>query len=124
MQLEITGKLIQVLPTQTGATKSGNKWEKGGFVLETDDRFPKKVCCTVWKDMLAKMNDFKVGDSLKASIDIESREFNGRWYTDVRAWKLDVLNSASTGASDPQRDYNTSQEAYNSSPEPVDDLPF
>lgn len=124
MQLEITGKLIQVLPIQSGEARNGNKWEKGGIVIETDDRFPKKVCCTIWKDQLAKINEFKVGDSLKASIDIESREYNSRWYTDVRAWKLEVLNSASSGGGDPQPNYNTSQEAYNPAQDSVDDLPF
>lgn len=124
MSLEITGKLIQKLPVQTGEGKNG-PWSKGGFVLETGDRFPKKVCCVVWGDQISQINAMQEGTSVKASVDIESREYNGRWYTDVRAWRLE--NAAGTGnggTTDRMPDYNTSQEVFNPSPESPDDLPF
>lgn len=126
MALEITGKLLQVLPVQTGEGKNGT-WSKGGFVLEAGDRYPKKVCCTVWGEQIAQINNFKSGDMVKASIDVESREYNGRWYTDIRAWRIDKpgmgTESGNVATGDKMPDYNTSQEVFNPSPA-SDDLPF
>jgi hypothetical protein len=87
MAIEITGKVLQLLEVQTGEGRNG-PWQKGGFVMEVGDRFPKKVCLQVWGDMLGQVNALKVGESVKAFVDIESREYNGRWYTDIRPCKL------------------------------------
>jgi hypothetical protein len=123
MSVEITGKLIQKLPVQTGEGKNGS-WSKGGFVLETGDRYPKKVCCVVWGDQISQINGLPEGTSVKASVDIESREYNGRWYTDVRAWRIESDANAGSSTADRMPDYNTSQEVFNPSPESPDDLPF
>lgn len=84
--MEISGKIIQVLEEQNGQSAKGG-WRKQQYILETDGQYPKKVCFMVWGD---KIDDFAIqnGQELEVSIDIESREFNGRWYTDVRAWKV------------------------------------
>lgn len=73
MAIEITGKVLQILEVQTGEGKNG-PWQKGGFVMEVGDRFPKKVCCQVWSEMLEQVNALKEGETVKAYIDIESRE--------------------------------------------------
>lgn len=85
--MEITGKLQQILPEQRGSGKNGGEWIKQGFVIETGDAYPKKVCITVWGDKI-DLKSFAMGEKVVASIDIESREFNGKWYTDVKAWKV------------------------------------
>lgn len=85
--MEITGKFQQLLPEQRGASKNGGEWVKQSFVLESGDSYPKKVCISVWGDKI-DLKSFTLGETVTASIDIESREFNGRWYTDVKAWKL------------------------------------
>lgn len=84
--MDISGKIIQVLPPQTGQGKNGT-WKKQEFILETGDNYPKKVCIAVWGDKI-DLNSFKSGDAVDVSFDVESREFNGRWYTDVKAWKV------------------------------------
>ena len=84
--MEISGKLIQFLPLQTGQGKNGT-WKKQEFILELGGQYPKKVCIAAWGDKL-DMNSFKIGDTIEVSFDIESREYNGRWYTDVKAWKV------------------------------------
>jgi hypothetical protein len=84
--MEISGKLIQFLPLQTGQGKNGT-WKKQEFILELGGQYPKKVCIAAWGDKL-DMNGFKIGDTIEVSFDIESREYNGRWYTDVKAWKV------------------------------------
>ena len=85
--MEIQGTIIQVLPLETGVSKSGNSWQKKNFVIETGGQYPKKVCINLFGDNVEKF-PLQVGQSVTASIDIESREFNGRWYTDVRAWNI------------------------------------
>ena len=84
--MDISGKVVQLLPVQTGQGKNGT-WKKQEFILETGDTYPKKVCIAVWGDKI-DMNSIKTGDMVDVSFDVESREYNGRWYTDVKAWKL------------------------------------
>ncbi len=85
--MEISGKIIQILQEVNGMGKNG-QWRKQEFILETQATYPKKVCITVWGDNIDSFG-MKAGDEVTASIDIESREYNGRWYTDVKAWKME-----------------------------------
>lgn len=85
--MEITGKVIQILPEQTGVKKDGSSWLKQDFVIETNDKYPKKVCITTFED---KVPIPPVGKEIEVSINLESREYNERWYTEVRAWKIVV----------------------------------
>ncbi|PKP32094.1 MAG: hypothetical protein CVT99_06400 [Bacteroidetes bacterium HGW-Bacteroidetes-16] len=87
MNIELTGKLIQKMAPVSGEGKNG-KWEKQEFVIETDDQYPKKICMNVWGEKLSALAGVVEGDHITASVNIESREFNGRWYTDIRAWRI------------------------------------
>ena len=88
--MELIGKIIQILPLQEGVSKAGNPWKKQEYILETlGTQYPRKVCFNLFGDYVDKF-PMQVGQDVTVSIDIESREFNGRWYTDVRAWN--VLN--------------------------------
>lgn len=89
MNLEITGKLVSKLPLQSGTSSKGNNWQKQEFVIETTEQYPKKICANLWGDKADQLNQFNIGDDIKVSFDLESREFNGRWYTDVKAWKIE-----------------------------------
>ncbi|MFT3826328.1 MAG: DUF3127 domain-containing protein [Chitinophagaceae bacterium] len=91
--MDTSGKILQFLQLQTGQGKNGT-WKKQEFILETGDTYPKKVCIAVWGDKI-DMSRFKPGDMVDVSFDVESREFNGRWYTDVRAWKVAAKRGAS-----------------------------
>jgi hypothetical protein len=84
--MDISGKIVSLLPLQTGQGKNGT-WKKQEFILETGDTYPKKVCIAVWGDKI-DMGPVKPGSPVTVSFDVESREFNGRWYTDVKAWKI------------------------------------
>ena len=88
--MELIGKIIQILPLQEGVSKAGTPWKKQEYILETlGTQYPRKVCFNLFGDNVDKF-PMQVGQDVTVSIDIESREFNGRWYTDVRAWN--VLN--------------------------------
>lgn len=120
--MEITGKIIQILPAETGEGRNG-PWKKQSFILETQDQFPKKVCITVWGDKI-DLSSYGENVDVTASINIESREYNNRWYTDVKAWKLSKTQESAAGsqASGQAPPYEAIP------PEPadsdLDDLPF
>lgn len=84
--MEINGKIIELLPEKSGQSANGT-WRKQEYILETKGQYPKKICFMVWSD---KIDEFaiKEGELLIISVDIESREYNSRWYTDVKAWKV------------------------------------
>lgn len=96
MELKITGNVIELLQEQSGQGRNGT-WRKRDFILETQDQYPKKICMTQWGDEIDAAG-LKVGDSITASIDVQSREYNGKWYTDVKAWKIEKSAGSSTSA--------------------------
>lgn len=88
--MEVIGKIIVDLPMQSGTSKTGNAWKKKEYVLEnTDGQFPRKIAFTCFGDNADKIN-LQIGQVATIYFDIESREYNGRWYTDIRAWRADV----------------------------------
>jgi hypothetical protein len=88
MSVELKGRMIKKLPVVNGESRNGNKWEKQEFVIETEEQYPRKICISVWGDRVRELEKFQEGDMVIASVNIESREYNERWYTDVRAWRL------------------------------------
>ena len=84
--MDIRGKIIQKLELQSGTSKAGNAWKKQEYVLETLDSYPRKVKFDFFGDR-ADQYPLEVGDVITLRYDIESREFNGRWYTDIRGFK-------------------------------------
>lgn len=120
--MQLTAKLIQVLPPQTGTGKNG-PWKKQEIIVETEGQYPKKVCVSVWGDKISE-NQLKVGIQLNISFDVESREYNGRWYTDVKAWKIENAGASKASPAD-GADVQFEEGHPNSyQGEEKDDLPF
>ena len=88
--MQITARLVMILPEQGGNGKNG-PWKKQDIIVETEGQYPKKICISLWGEKHDR-NLLKAGAKLTVSFDIESREFNGKWYTDVKAWKIDGVN--------------------------------
>ncbi|MCQ2347127.1 MAG: DUF3127 domain-containing protein [Paludibacteraceae bacterium] len=86
--MEVVGKIIQVLPLQEGVGRNGNPWKVQAYVLETLDQYPRKVHFEIFGEDRIKNNPCQIDELVTVSFDIESREFNGRWYTSIRAWKV------------------------------------
>lgn len=86
--MEVVGKIIQALPLQEGVGRNGNPWKLQAYVLETIENYPRKVHFEVFGEDRIKNNPCAVDQVVTVSFDIESREFNGRWYTSIRAWKI------------------------------------
>jgi hypothetical protein len=87
MANEITGKLVQTLPVQTGTSARG-EWKKQQIILEVGDEFPRNVCITLWRDRVNDIAAFSIGDILTVGITVESREWQEQWFTDVTAWRV------------------------------------
>ena len=117
--MQLTAKLIQLLPLQTGTGKNG-EWKKQDIIVESESQYPKKVCVSIWGDKI-NTNELKIGSQLRIDFDIESREYNGRWYTDVKAWKIETAGNAApnTKDSDKEEDFHNTTLTSND-----DDLPF
>ena len=130
--MEVVGKIILKLPLQSGVSQAGNNWKKQEYVLETEDSYPKKVHFDFFGDK-ADQFPLNVGDRVRLSFDIESREYNGRWYTSIRGWKAEAA-AAAVAAEVPQQGPAVAAAApagapvppppaFNT-PEASDDLPF
>lgn len=85
--MEISGKVIAILPLQSGEGKNGT-WRSQDYVIETGGQYPKKICFNLFGDKIDQF-PISIDDSLKVSFDVESKEYNGRWFTSIRAWKVE-----------------------------------
>lgn len=127
--MEISGKVIQLLPMQSGAGRNGAEWRKQEFVIETTDQYPKKVCISMWGDKIDQFN-IQPGEDITVSISVESREYNGKWYTNVQAWKVERMAATASPLDQPMPFPSAPDAPQTTMPEglsntsQVDDLPF
>ena len=121
MAMELEGKIARKLNVQTGTSARG-AWAKQEFVFEYQEgNFPSQVCMNVWgEDKVRELEKFQIGDKVKVSFNLSSREYNGRWYSDIRAWRIEPgVENIPTSAPEP-----TPMPAPVSMPISDDDLPF
>lgn len=87
--MEITGKIIAVLPAQSGVSqRTGNAWKSQDYVIETHETYPKKCCFRIFgEDKINQMN-IQLGEEMTVSFDIDCHEYQGRWFNDIRAWAV------------------------------------
>ena len=111
--MEIAGKVERILPLVTGQGRNG-EWRKQEFIMEIPGKYPKQVCISLWGDKIDEAQ-LKEGEEIKAMIDVSSREYNNRWYTEVRSWKIERPGSQ---ASPPDHQY------VDAPAQEDDDLPF
>jgi hypothetical protein len=121
--MEVQGRIIAILPEVTGQGKNGT-WRSRDAVLETDGQYPKKVCFNLFGDFIDKF-PFNMSDLVTVNFDIESREYNGRWFTSVKAWKVIVGSSAPVAVAQSLPNDAAVTEAVGGVPSAGgDDLPF
>lgn len=125
--MDFVGVVYRVLPIQSGTSARG-QWQKQEVVFELPDEFSRKVCVTFFGDRVSDAASLQVGEKVNVSVNIESREYNGRWYTDVRAWRIQkVQPEQQVPAAAPIPDLPpmaTAEPAMTGGAEPFDDLPF
>ncbi len=96
--MEVEGKIIQFIGERSGVSKAGNPWKTKEYVLETKESYPRKIAFDFFGDR-ADQYPLNVGDEIRLSFDIESREYQGRWFTSIRGWMSEPL--AAPAAADP-----------------------
>ncbi|OIP01750.1 MAG: hypothetical protein AUJ98_03340 [Bacteroidetes bacterium CG2_30_33_31] len=120
--MDISGKLVEILAEQSGQGKNGT-WVKTSFILETQEQYPRKVCIDAWGDKVDDVRALKIDDTVKVDFDVESREYNGRWYTNIKAWKI-AKQSGDASGNGKNPPLPTIEDSESMSSEPTDDLPF
>lgn len=121
--MELTAKLFKIMSPLSGEGRNGT-WKKQEFVVETDEQYPKKVMFSIWNEK-ATISNLPMGSTIKVFFDVESREYNERWFTDLRVWKIESNNSSTAPSHENIPDFSST----NIPPAPPaedldDDLPF
>lgn len=120
--MEISGKITEILPLREGEGKNG-PWKRQDYILDVPGNFRTRVCVSVWGNRIDELA-LQMGEEVSLSIAIESREYNGRWYTDVKAFGV---NRSGKGAAAPSGDFRENAppppEVFTESGD-TDDLPF
>ena len=134
--MEIIGKVVR-LGNLTEGTSARGPWRKQELIIETEEQYPRTVCLICWTNQIDEIQQFAPGQTIKAQIEISSREFNGKWYTDVRVWRFDPVGATAAPAAAPAQ--AAQQPSMHQTPPPaaaptteyfppaedsVDDLPF
>ena len=98
--MEIIGKVVR-LGNLTEGTSARGPWRKQELIIETEEQYPRTVCLICWTNQIDEIQKFAPGQTIKAQIDLSSREFNGKWYTDVRVWRFDPVGATVAPVSAP-----------------------
>lgn len=130
--MELQGKVIAVLEPREGVSKAGNNWKAQEYVIETEEQYPKKMCFEIFgADRIQSMSPLLVvGNTVKVSFDIDAREWNGRYFNSIRAWKVELPDQAAAAAAAPGVQPMPAPEAFPPAQdvaaggETNDDLPF
>ena len=127
MALEIEGTLAQKLPVQSGNSARG-PWAKQEFILEfPDGNFTAKACFTAWgQEKVQDLGKYQVGDKVKVSFNLKSREYNGRWYNDLQIWKIAPAGAQPVAPAQPAPQARPAAQApaYPQAPAPtLEDMP-
>ena len=127
MALEIEGTLSQKFSVQSGNSARG-PWAKQEFILEyPDGNFTAKACFTAWgQDKVQDLDKYQVGDKVKVSFNLKSREYNGRWYNDLQVWKIAPAGAQPAAPAQPAQQARPVPQApaYPVAPAPtIEDMP-
>ena len=127
MALEIEGTIAQKLPVASGNSARG-PWAKQEFILEyPDGNFTAKACFTAWgQDKVQDLDKYQVGDKVKVSFNLKSREYNGRWYNDLQVWKIAPAGAQPAAPAQPAQQARPVPQApaYPVAPAPtIEDMP-
>ena len=108
--LKVNGKITSILDVETGTSKAGKEWQKQSFVIDTEAKFNPEVCFSLFGEKTDLLNGLKTGDEVEVSFNVSSREYNGKYYHNLDAWRINKSSDTSTPAEAPQAE--------------VSDLPF
>lgn len=129
--MELAGKVIAVLEPKGGQSKStGNPWKSQEYVIETHENFPHRMCFSVFGEDKINQFNIQVGEEINVFFDVNAREYQGRWYNDIRAWRIDrvqpgsVVAGQAQPAGDPFNQPSSNPVPPFADSDSQDDLPF
>lgn len=117
--MDIEGVVSKILQQTNGSSPRGN-WVRQDFIIEQTSDFDKKLCVSVWGDKVNELAKLSIGDKVSVGVNVESREYNGKWYTDIRAWRITpaAISSAPSDYAPPLENMTAPMESSE------DNLPF
>ncbi len=119
MSLAITGKLVKALDVESGTSKAGKEWKKQSFVIDTGAQFNPEVCFSLFgEDKIAMLQGINPGEEIEVSFNLSSREYNGRYYHNIDAWRINRAAAAVVAAPANEAPFPSEEDAEE------DDLPF
>ena len=119
MSLAVKGRITKVLSIETGTSKAGKEWKKQSFVVDTGAQYNPEVCFSLFGDEKVEMlRNYGEGQEVEVAFNVSSREFNGKYYHNLDAWKI---NPAGAGA---PASGAAPAPAIDDAPAGDDDLPF
>ena len=122
--MEFEGVVYKIMPPVKGTSARG-EWQRQEVIFDLPTEFSRKVC-VVFFNKESEVARLREGATCTVSFNLESREYNGRWYTDVRAWRVQLKEEQSAAApayGAPASSYGAGPAASSSSTSPVADLP-
>ena len=124
MSFKTTGRVLQILPEITGTSARG-EWKKQDFVIETaEEQYPKKICFTLFNDKNGTFDKIKPNMEVEVSFSIESREYNEKWFSNINAFRVDLVQAGSGSGNTPPQFSQSDIPPMGGDPDDKDDLPF
>ncbi len=129
--MELQGKVITVLPARSGVSARG-EWKSQSFVIETHDSFPRKMVFDVFGEERLTRFNIQLGQEVNVSFDIDAHEYNGRWFNNIRAFDVRLVDpntvsaapAAQAAPAAPQQPANAPFPPQPEQSNSDDDLPF
>ena len=121
MSLTIKGQLVKILEPESGTSKAGKQWKKQSFLVNTGAQYNPEVCFQLFgEDKIQMLDGIGSGEQIEVSFNISSREYNGRYFHNIDAWKItkETLSSGNSEPVAPDMDLEPLGE------DEADDLPF
>ena len=107
--MKVKGKISKILPVKSGISKTGKEWKKQSFVIDNGDQYNLNICFSLFGDEKIKLlENLTVGQEVQVAFNLSSREFEGKWYHNVDAWKIEVGNTENvpSGLNDSDDDFD------------------
>ena len=122
--MDFEGKVMEILPPVSGQSARGT-WERQTVVFEQPNKQYGKELAVTFMNKGQEVANLRVGETYIVSFDIESRNYQGRWYTDVRAWRVQPVQSAAAAPAPEMPPFmEEPQPSYSAGAGVVDDMPF
>ena len=87
--MDLTGKVIAIMEPRSGVSqRTGNPWMTQEYVIEVPGQYPKKMLFNIFGEDRIKQFNIQMGEDITVQVDIDAREYNGRWFNDIRAYNI------------------------------------